>query len=238
MSICREDLLAAQSGDKAEMERLLTENSALIWSVAHRFTGRGCELEDLYQLGCIGFVKAVQGFDTEFGTQFSTYAVPKIAGEIKRFLRDDGLIKVSRSLKELSYKAKTAREQLNARLGREPTLEELAAEVGTGVEELAAAVESEAEVESLNKTIYQSDGNEIHLIDRIEESGREDEEIIDRLALHKLIRELEPKERQIIVMRYYMNKTQTQIAGELGISQVQVSRLEKRILASMRKKID
>jgi RNA polymerase sporulation-specific sigma factor len=114
----------------------------------------------------------------------------------------------------------------------------LAAEVGTGVEELAAAVESEAEVESLNKTIYQSDGNEIHLIDRIEESGREDEEIIDRLALHKLIRELEPKERQIIVMRYYMNKTQTQIAGELGISQVQVSRLEKRILASMRKKID
>ena len=137
----------------------------------------------------------------------------------------------------MSGKARTAREQLHVRLGREPTLEELAAEVGTGVEELAAAVESEAEVESLNKTIYQSDGNEIRLIDRLEEEGRADEELIDRLALHKLIRELEPKERQIIVMRYYQEKTQTQIAGELGISQVQVSRLEKRILASMRKKI-
>ena len=228
----------AHAGDKDARDKLVAENMGLVWSVVRRFSGRGCEMEDLIQIGSIGLIKAIDKFDLQYEVRLSTYAVPMIAGEIKRFLRDDGMIKVSRSLKELSYKAKTAREQLNIRLGREPTLEELAAEVGTGVEELAAAVESEAEVESLNKTIYQSDGNEIHLIDRIEEDGREDEEIIDRLALHKLIRELEPKERQIIVMRYYQDKTQTQIAGELGISQVQVSRLEKRILASMRKKID
>lgn len=227
----------AHAGDKEARDRLVAENMGLVWSVVRRFAGRGCEMEDLIQIGSIGLIKAIDKFDLQYEVKLSTYAVPMITGEIKRFLRDDGMIKVSRSLKELSGKARAAREQLNIRLGREPTLEELAAFVGTGVEELAAAVESEAEVESLNKTIYQSDGNEIHLIDRLEEEGREDEEVVNRLALHKLIRELEPKERQIIVMRYYQEKTQTQIAGEMGISQVQVSRLEKRILAAMRKKI-
>ncbi len=227
----------AHAGDKEARDRLVAENMGLVWSVVRRFAGRGCEMEDLIQIGSIGLIKAIDKFDLQYEVKFSTYAVPMITGEVKRFLRDDGMIKVSRSLKELSGKARLARELLNSRLGREPTLQELAAEVGVGMEELAAAVESEAEVESLNKTIYQSDGNEIRLIDRLEEEGREDEEIIDRLALHKLIRELSPKERKIIVMRYYQDKTQTQIAGEMGISQVQVSRLEKRILAAMRKKI-
>lgn len=227
----------AHAGDKAARDRLVSENMGLVWSVVRRFLGRGCEMEDLVQIGSIGLIKAIDKFDLGYEVQLSTYAVPMIAGEIKRFLRDDGMIKVSRSLKELSMKAKTARELLNSRLGREPTLEELADEVGAAREELAAALEADAEVESLNKTIYQSDGNEIYLIDRLPEEERADEAVIDRLALHKLIRELEPKERQIIVMRYYQEKTQTQIAGELGISQVQVSRLEKRILAAMRKKI-
>lgn len=227
----------AHAGDKEARDRLVSENMGLVWSVVRRFLGRGCEMEDLVQIGSIGLIKAIDKFDLGYEVQLSTYAVPMIAGEIKRFLRDDGMIKVSRSLKELSMKAKTARELLNSRLGREPTLEELADEVGAAREELAAALEADAEVESLNKTIYQSDGNEIYLIDRLPEEERADEAVIDRLALHKLIRELEPKERQIIVMRYYQEKTQTQIAGELGISQVQVSRLEKRILAAMRKKI-
>ena len=227
----------AHAGDKEARDRLVSENMGLVWSVVRRFLGRGCEMEDLVQIGSIGLIKAIDKFDLGYEVQLSTYAVPMIAGEIKRFLRDDGMIKVSRSLKELSMKAKTAREALNIRLGREPTLEELADEVGAAREELAAALEADAEVESLNKTIYQGDGNEIYLIDRLPEEERADEAVIDRLALHKLIRELEPKERQIIVMRYYQEKTQTQIAGELGISQVQVSRLEKRILAAMRKKI-
>ena len=227
----------AHAGDKEARDRLVSENMGLVWSVVRRFLGRGCEMEDLVQIGSIGLIKAIDKFDLGYEVQLSTYAVPMIAGEIKRFLRDDGMSKVSRSLKELSMKAKTARELLNSRLGREPTLEELADEVGAAREELAAALEADAEVESLNKTIYQSDGNEIYLIDRLPEEERADEAVIDRLALHKLIRELEPKERQIIVMRYYQEKTQTQIAGELGISQVQVSRLEKRILAAMRKKI-
>jgi len=227
----------AHAGDKEAGDGLVSENMGLVWSVVRRFLGRGCEMEDLVQIGSIGLIKAIDKFDLGYEVQLSTYAVPMIAGEIKRFLRDDGMIKVSRSLKELSLKARTAREALNIRLGREPTLEELAGEVGVATEELAAALEADAEVESLNKTIYQGDGNEIYLIDRLPEEGRADEAVIDRLALHKLIRELEPKERQIIVMRYFQEKTQTQIAGELGISQVQVSRLEKRILAAMRKKI-
>ena len=176
-------------------------------------------------------------FDLTFDVKFSTYAVPMIMGEIKRFLRDDGMIKVSRTLKEMAAKAGHIKEQLNHSLGREPTMEEIASEVGVCVEELAAAYESGVEVESIYKTIYKNDGNDICLIDKLEEQENGQEKVLNRLFLRTLIEELRPEERKLIVRRYFMDQTQTQIAAELGISQVQVSRLEKKILQGMRKKI-
>ena len=191
-------------------------------------------MEDLFQIGSIGLLKAIDKFDLSYDVKFSTYAVPMITGEIKRFLRDDGMIKVSRSLKEIAYKAKTAKEMMNNRLGREPTIDELAEELGICVEELAVALESGAEVESIYKTIYHGDGNTISLIDKIEETENDNEKLLNRLVLQELISALEPQEKRIITMRYFLDKTQTEIAKELGISQVQVSRLEKKILKSMR----
>ena len=190
--------------------------------------------QDLFQIGSIGLLKAIDKFDLSYDVKFSTYAVPMITGEIKRFLRDDGMIKVSRSLKEIAYKAKTAKEMMNNRLGREPTIDELAEELGICVEELAVALESGAEVESIYKTIYHGDGNTISLIDKIEETENDNEKLLNRLVLQELISALEPQEKRIITMRYFLDKTQTEIAKELGISQVQVSRLEKKILKSMR----
>ena len=226
----------AHEGDKEARDRLVSENTGLIWSVVRRFLGRGAESEDLFQIGSIGLLKAIDKFDLGFEVRFSTYAVPKIAGEIKRFLRDDGMIKISRSVKELAVKARRERERLGTKLGREPTLSELAGSMEVEPMELAAALEAGAEVESLYKTIYHGDGSAISLIDKLEDKNREDEEVLDKLTIRRLLRELPPQDARLIIMRYYMDKTQTQVAKELGVSQVQVSRMEKKILGTMRKK--
>ena len=231
MSIRRENLLAAQSGDKAEMERLLTENSALIWSVAHRFTGRGCELEDLYQLGCIGFVKAVQGFDTEFGTQFSTYAVPKIAGEIKRFLRDDGIIKVSRSLKENAARVFAAREKFEREQGRAPYVSELCDLTGLTAEEIAQTASAPAEPCSLDEPM----GDEGFSLHNLLPAAGDEEKMVEHLDLRAAIDRLEEQQRMVILLRYYRDMTQQKVAQTLGLTQVQVSRLEKRACRELKK---
>lgn len=227
----------SKRGDKEARDRLVTENVGLVWSIVRRFSGRGHELEDLFQIGTIGLIKAIDKFDTSFEVKFSTYAVPMITGEIKRFLRDDGMIKVSRSLKETANKARIAKEILGSRLGREPTLEEISEEIGIETEDIVMALESGAEVESLYKTIYQGDGNAIYLIDKLEQTKDENENLIERLTLQEILDSLEEKDRNIIKLRYFMDKTQTDIAKELGISQVQVSRLEKKILKTMREKM-
>ena len=228
---------SAHAGDKEARDRLVSENMGLVWSVVRRFLGRGHEPEDLLIDIRIGLLKAIDKFDLAFDVRFSTYAIPMITGEIKRFLRDDGMIKISRSLKEMAAKARTEKEKLGTALGREPTLEELAAALEVEPMELAAAMESGAEVESLYKTIYHGDGNAIYLIDKLEDKKEEDEGVLNKLVVARLLKELKPQEQRLIVMRYYMDKTQTQVAAELGISQVQVSRLEKKILQSMRRRL-
>lgn len=208
-----------------------------MWSIVRRFANRGYEMEDLFQIGSIGLLKAIDKFDPSFEVKFSTYAVPMITGEIKRFLRDDGMIKVSRTLKETSYKARLAKEALSSELGREPTIEEVSERTEISVENIVMAMEAGAEVESLYKTIYQGDGNAIFLIDKLEEAKDENQNMVDRLALYDILNSLEEKDRNIIRLRYFMNRTQTDIAKELGISQVQVSRIEKKILKQMREKL-
>lgn len=227
----------AHEGDKEARDRLVTENMGLIWSIVRRFTGRGYDPEDLFQIGSIGLMKAIDKFDMSFEVKFSTYAVPMITGEIKRFLRDDGMIKVSRSIKEMGTRVKCVREALNFTLGREPTIEEIAGEIGAIKEEVAASIEAGAEVESLYRTVNKNDENSILLIDKIEEENSAQEELLNRMVLRELLTELSDKDREIIVRRYYYNETQSQIATRLGISQVQVSRLEKKILKQMREKI-
>lgn len=228
---------AAHEGDKEARDRLVSENMGLVWSIVRRFERRGYEMEDLFQIGSIGLIKAIDKFDLSFDVKFSTYAVPMITGEIKRFLRDDGMIKVSRSIKETAMRARCMRERLSDELGREPTMEELAKALDICVEELAAAMEAGAEVESIYKPIYHGDGAPIHLIDRLEEESNQNEAVLNRMVLRSLLEELEPQERKIITMRYFLEQTQTQIARELGISQVQVSRMEKKILNRMREKL-
>jgi len=227
----------AHEGDKEARDRLVTENMGLIWSIVRRFTGRGYDPEDLFQIGSIGLMKAIDKFDMSFEVKFSTYAVPMITGEIKRFLRDDGMIKVSRSIKEMGTRVKCVREALNFTLGREPTIEEIAGEIGASKEEVAGSIEAGAEVESLYRTVNKNDENSILLIDKIEEENSAQEELLNRMVLRELLTELSDKDREIIVRRYYYNETQSQIATRLGISQVQVSRLEKKILKQMREKI-
>lgn len=227
----------AHEGDKAARDRLVEENVGLIWSIVRRFGNRGHEMEDLFQIGSIGLLKAIDKFDLSYDVRFSTYAVPMITGEIKRFLRDDGMIKVSRSVKELGAKAGAARENLSFVLGREPTIEEIAGELKVSREEVAASLEAGAEVESLYKTMNKDDGQELCLMDRLEEKEDEEETLLNRMVLKELLLELEPKERDIIVRRYFYNQTQSAIAADLSISQVQVSRLEKKILRRMREKL-
>lgn len=227
----------SHEGDKEARARLVEENTGLVWCVVKRFYNRGVEMEDLFQIGTIGLLKAIDKFDLNYDVKFSTYAVPMITGEIKRFLRDDGMIKVSRSLKELSYKAYLCREKLQERFGREPSVTELAGELGVEPEELMAALEASSEVESLHKPIYQSDGQEVSLMDRLPWRAEPEEEILDHLLLKELLGGLEKEERQLIYLRYFADRTQAQAGKELGISQVQVSRLEKKILKSMREQI-
>ena len=227
----------AHEGDKEARDRLVTENMGLIWSIVRRFTGRGYDPEDLFQIGSIGLMKAIDKFDMSFDVKFSTYAVPMITGEIKRFLRDDGMMKVSRSLKEICCRAYTAREELMMENGKEPEMDEIAERIAVTREELVLAMESGAQIESLQKTIYQGDGTDISLEDKIEEQRNDQEHLLNRMMLEQMLGTLDPEERKLIYMRFFQEKTQTQIAGELGISQVQVSRLEKKILSRLREKL-
>ena len=220
---------AAQQGDREAAARMLTENERLIWSVVRRYTGRGVESEDLFQLGCIGFLKAMAGFDTEYGTQFSTYAVPKIAGEIRRFLRDDGTVKVSRGLKERAGLIRIARERLSAALGREPTLSELSEETGLDGEEIAAAETASAPVASLQMET----GDGLTLESTMGDNGME-EGIVEQVALREAISSLPEREQTVIVLRYYRGFTQDRVSKVLGVSQVQVSRIEKKAMGRLR----
>lgn len=226
--------MKAHNDDKQAREQLIIENSGLIWSIIQRFKGRGVETEDLFQIGCIGLIKAVDNFNMEYDVRFSTYAVPMITGEIKRFLRDDGIIKVSRSIKENSYKCMLASEKLKTVLNREPTLEEISEETGIGIEDIIVTLGANETVESIYKTVYQKDGNEICLLDKLEGKDNYSDRVVDNVVVRELIAELSEREQKIIKMRYFDDYTQTQVADILGISQVQVSRLEKKILAKMR----
>lgn len=230
----------AQNGDKEARDKLVQENIGLVWSIVKRFCGRGYEPEDLFQIGCIGLIKAVDKFDNTYEVQFSTYAVPLIMGEIKRFLRDDGPVKVSRTIKENNWKVKRSVQRLAQKLGREPTIDEIAKDTQISAEDIVQAMELVTEVESIYQSVYQNDGSEIYLIDKISScnSNDDNEKIINNMVLEQVINELDETERKIIIMRYFQDKTQTEIAKKLGISQVQVSRMEKRILLSLKNKIN
>ena len=238
MSAALEVLRAAQEGDRDACEQAVLENNGLIWSVVRRYYGRGVEPDDLYQLACVGFIKAVRGFDVSRGNEFSTYAVPMIAGEIKRFLRDDGIIKVSRSIKEQNQRLRAAREALCTALGREPTLEELAAQIGVSCEEAAASMAADSPVESLSAPASAGEETGLLLQDRLAGETAENEVLLDRMLLGDLLKMLNGRQREIIVRHYFYDQTQTQIAAQLGISQVQVSRIERKILGQMRAKLE
>ena len=224
----------AHDGDQEARNQLVMDNVGLVWSIARRFAGRGHELEDLYQIGCIGLIKAIDKFNLDFDVRFSTYAVPMITGEIKRFLRDDSMIKVSRSLKELGMKVSSMREQMIWELGREPGLEELAIRIGVSREEVAASMEAATEVESIYKTVGSGEDQNLRLMDKLTDEREQQEELLNRMVLEELLKKLTDKDREIIMRRYFENETQSQIAADLNISQVQVSRLEKKILRQMR----
>ena len=224
-------------GDKKAREQLVEENMGLVWSIVKRFSGRGTDMEDLFQIGAMGLIKAIDKFDTSFEVKFSTYAVPMIAGEIKRFLRDDGMVKVSRTLKENCWKIHRETEGFRQQKGREPTIEELSELTGLLPEEIAMAIESAAEVESIYKTIPQKDGSEVCLLDRMESQGSGMQQLLKKVVLEQLLEALPQEERRLIVMRYLQEKTQSEVAKVMGVSQVQISRLEKRILRQLREKL-
>lgn len=226
-------ILQAQQGDNSACERLISENSGLIWSIVRRFLGRGVEADDLYQLGSLGLIKAVRGFDVSFGTQFSTYAVPKISGEIRRFMRDDGLVKVSRSTKDLAYKINKVRSELEYKFSRDPTISEIAAELDISIEEVAMCENATAATDSLQRTIG-DDG--IPLERTIGDHGIE-EKIIENVTLKEAIHDLPERERKVIYLRFYKGLTQERCARVLNISQVQVSRIERKAIASLRELI-
>ena len=246
MNHTKELILRAHEGDKEARDRLVMENMGLVYSVSRRFIGRGCELEDINQIGTIGLIKAIDKFDDSFDVRFSTYAVPMIAGEIKRFLRDDGMLKVRRSIKENGYRIKRASDELVSKNGREATVEELAAATELSVEDVVMALDAGTDVESIYRTVYQGDGSEIYLVDKItsadnvsssEGSLPQQEKMLDMIMLRQLLEELDEMERKLISLRYFKEMTQSAVANELGISQVQVSRLEKKILQKLRKNI-
>lgn len=224
-------------GDKEAKEQLVEENVGLIWSVVKRFSGRGTDMEDLFQIGAMGLIKAIDKFDLSYDVKFSTYAVPMIIGEIKRFLRDDGIVKVSRTLKENYWKIRRESEQFMKQQGRDPTMEELSELTGLTREEIAQALEATVEVESIYKPMQQKDGSEVYLLDRLESKERDMHQLLDQVVVQQLLQELPAEERKLITMRYLQEKTQTEVARVLGISQVQVSRMEKRVLRQMREKL-
>jgi RNA polymerase sporulation-specific sigma factor len=232
-----EYIIKAQNGDKDAEEYIVKSNNRLIWSIVKKFQNRGYEVEDLFQIGALGLVKAIKKFDIRFNVKFSTYAVPMIMGEIKRFLRDDGIIKVSRSIKEIASRAKQARYNLNIELGREPTINEIAENLKVPLEELIMAMDSENIPESIYEVIHESENSNILLIDRLNSKGADETDMIDNIVLKDVLNMLEKKERQIIMMRYFQDRTQADVAKLLGISQVQVSRVEKRILQKLKKNL-
>lgn len=228
----------AQAGEKEAREVLIEQNLGLVRHIVKRFAGRGYEAEDLFQIGVIGLIKAIDKFDTKYQVKFSTYAVPLIAGEIKRFIRDDGMIKISRNLKENGMKIRHARERIAGKLGREPSIDEVAREASLTVEDVVLALEANVQVESIYKSVYQNDGNEIFMVDQLaDKTGCAQEKVLNSLLIHQLLDGLGKQEQKLIILRYYQDKTQTEVAQMLGISQVQVSRMEKRILLGMRQKI-
>ena len=230
MSRTEELIRLSPAGDREAGETLVTENAGLIWSVARRFMGRGTEPDDLYQLGCLGFLKAVEGFDLEYGTQFSTYAVPKIAGEIRRFLRDDGVVKVSRGLKEQAAAIKVARNNLTSALGREPTVQEISRQTGLSPEEIAMAETATAATESIQRET----GEEGFSLENVLTDTESEENLVERIALGQAIERLPERENMVIKLRYFHSLTQERVAKVLDVSQVQVSRIEKKALAHLR----
>lgn len=228
----------AKAGDTEAMNRLIEANLPLVTSISKKFMNRGYDYEDIYQIGCMGLVKAINNFDDNYNVKFSTYAVPMIIGEIKRFLRDDGIIKVSRNVKSLAKKLHFDKEALTKKLNRDPSIEELAEFSGINKEEILFALESSASMQYLYEVIHQDDGAPVLLIDKLSENAAEDKNLTEKIALKEALNSLDVKSRQIIVLRYFKDKTQIQVAKMLGISQVQVSRIEKKVLSEMRKQLD
>ncbi len=230
-----EDILKAQSGNKEIMTKLVTENSNLIWSIVTRFKDRGYEIEDLYQIGCIGFIKSIKRFDTNYEVKLSTYAVPYILGEIKRFIRDDGPVKVSRSIKELSYKIKLIQNEYITKKGRDIQIGELAKLLKVSKEDIVIAMDSNNTVESIDRKVNDSD--DLTIMDKLKSNVDQEKDIVNKITIKTLIEGLDEKSKKIIMLRYYRGKTQSQVAELLGVTQVQVSRLEKKILSSMKHKL-
>ena len=228
----------AQNGDSEAMNKLIEMNLPLVSSISKKFLNRGYEYEDIFQVGSIGLVKAIKNFNKAFDVKFSTYAVPMIIGEIKRFLRDDGMIKVSRTVKILAKKIHFDKQDLVKKLNREPTIEELSKYTGIDQEELIFAMESSASMHYLYDTIHQEDGAPVLLIDKLSEEAEENIDLVNKIALKEAIKELDNKSRQVIMLRYFKDKTQNQVAKMQGISQVQVSRIEKKVLLAMREKLN
>jgi len=229
----REWIRRAKEGNQEAKEKLILENTGLVWNVVKGFHGRGYDKEELFQIGCIGLIKSIERFDLSYGVKFSTYAVPLITGEIRRFFRDDGMIKVSRKWKEDGYKIYQTIQQLTQKLGREPDLNEISDYCGISVENIIFAMDANAEVESLNRT-FQTDGKEVAVMDRIPSDENMEEKILEHMALKQAMNELTEKEQKLIQMRYFQNKTQMEVSREFGVSQVQVSRMEKKILLKLR----
>ena len=228
-----------KNGDKFELEKLIKENNGLIWSIVKRFSGRGYDLEDLYQIGCEGFIKSIKRFDLDFDVKLSTYAVPYMIGEIKKYIRDDGPIKVSRSIKELSVKIKQIQKEYFYKKGEEITINQIAKELKTSREDIILAMECNNTIESIENSTYinQKDGNHISLLDTLSNDKDEEEMITNRLTVNQLINGLETRDKEIILLRFYKQKTQAQVAKILGITQVQVSRIERKILGNMKRKL-
>ena len=228
----------AKEGNTEALNKLIEANLPLVTSISKKFINRGYDYEDIYQIGCMGLVKAINNFDDNYNVKFSTYAVPMIIGEIKRFLRDDGIIKVSRNVKSLAKKLHFDKEALTKKLNRDPSIEELAEFSGIDKEEILFALESSASMQYLYEVIHQDDGAPVLLIDKLSENAAEDKNLTEKIALKEALNSLDVKSRQIIVLRYFKDKTQIQVAKMLGISQVQVSRIEKKVLSEMRKQLD
>lgn len=229
----------AQNGSKEDMTKLIEDNNGLIWSIVRRFSGRGYDIEDLYQIGSIGFIKAIQRFDTSFEVRLSTYAVPYILGEIKRYIRDDGPIKVSRSIKELNVKILELQKEYFNKYGRDITLEEISKELKISKEEITMAMDSTRPVDSIESAKYKDTKTDktVSILEQISTGKDEQTEITNRITIKKLIDELEDKEKEIIMLRYYKQKTQMQVSKILGITQVQVSRIERKVLEKMKRKL-